>query len=41
MKLNLLAIICGFCLDLLLADPAWMPHPVICLGKASTSLEKF
>lgn len=41
MKLNLLAIICGFCLDLLLADPAWMPHPVICMGKAITSLEKF
>ena len=41
MKLNLLAIICGFCLDLLLADPAWMHHPVICMGKAITSLEKF
>lgn len=41
MKLNLLAIICGFCLDLLLADPTWMPHPVICMGKAITSLEKF
>ena len=35
------AILCGFLLDLLLADPAWMPHPVVYMGKAITALEKF
>ena len=33
------AILCGFALDLLLADPAWMPHPVVYMGKAISSLE--
>lgn len=33
------AILCGFLLDLLLADPAWMPHPVVFMGKAITALE--
>lgn len=33
------AIVCGFLLDLLLADPAWMPHPVVIMGKAITALE--
>ena len=23
----------GFCLDLLLGDPAWMPHPVVLMGR--------
>lgn len=35
------AILCGFLLDLLLADPAWMPHPVVYMGKTITALEKF
>ena len=35
------AIPCGFALDLLLADPAWMPHPVVYMGKAITALEGF
>ena len=35
------AVICGFCLDLLLADPAWMPHPVVYMGKAISALERF
>ena len=35
------AILCGFLLDLLLADPYWMPHPVVYMGKAITALEKF
>lgn len=35
------AILCGFLLDLLLADPAWMPHPVVLMGKAITALERF
>lgn len=33
------AILCGFLLDLLLADPAWMPHPVVFMGKTITALE--
>ncbi len=32
--------LCGFALDLLLADPDWMPHPVVCMGKAIDALEK-
>lgn len=35
------AIFCGFLLDLLLADPAWMPHPVVYMGKVITTMEKF
>lgn len=31
---------CGFCLDLLLGDPAWMPHPVVGMGKCITWLER-
>lgn len=31
----------GFGLDLLLADPAWMPHPVVYMGKAIGALEGF
>ena len=34
------AVLCGFLLDLLLGDPAWMPHPVIYMGKTITKLEK-
>lgn len=35
------AILCGFALDLLLADPAWMPHPVVYMGKAISVLERW
>ena len=35
------AIPCGFALDLLLADPGWMPHPVVCMGRAISALEGF
>lgn len=35
------AIFCGFCLDLVLGDPAWMPHPVVYMGRAITALERF
>ena len=35
------AIVMGFLLDLWLADPAWMPHPVVIMGKCITGLEKF
>ena len=30
----------GFVLDLLLGDPAWMPHPVVAMGRCITSLER-
>ena len=40
MKVNP-AIPCGFALDLLLADPAWMPHPVVYMGRAISALEGF
>lgn len=33
------AIVCGFLLDMILADPVWMPHPVVIMGKAITALE--
>ncbi|MCI8811062.1 MAG: cobalamin biosynthesis protein CobD [Oscillibacter sp.] len=33
------AAVCGFGLDLLLGDPAWMPHPVVCMGKLITLFE--
>lgn len=36
----LLAALFGFLLDALLGDPAWMPHPVVFMGKAITALEK-
>ena len=35
-----LSIIFGFLLDLLLADPAKMPHPVVIIGKCITAMEK-
>ncbi|MGX8773568.1 MAG: adenosylcobinamide-phosphate synthase CbiB [Bacillota bacterium] len=35
-----LSIIFGFLLDLLLADPPKMPHPVVIIGKCITVLEK-
>ena len=36
----LAAALCGFLLDLLLGDPAWMLHPVILMGKGIAFLEK-
>ena len=33
------AVFTGFLLDLLLGDPAWMPHPVVYMGKAIAKLE--
>ena len=34
------AVFWGFLLDLFLGDPAWMPHPVVYMGKAITKLEQ-
>ena len=36
----LICALAGFLLDLLLGDPAWMPHPVIIMGKGISFLEK-
>lgn len=38
--LTALAVLGGFGLDLLLADPVWMPHPVVGMGRAIAALEK-
>ena len=35
----LLAAVCGFVLDLALGDPAWMPHPVVFMGRCIARLE--
>ena len=35
------AVLGGFVLDALFADPAWLPHPVVYMGKAISKLEKF
>ena len=31
----------GYVLDALFGDPAWLPHPVVYMGKAISKLEKF
>lgn len=31
----------GFCLDLLLGDPAWIPHPVVLMGRYIENMEGF
>ena len=36
----LAAALVGFAVDLLLGDPAWMPHLVVYMGKAISFLEK-
>ena len=40
MKWSLLALIFGFCIDLLLGDPQWFPHPVVLIGRLISSLER-
>ena len=34
------AVLGGFVLDAIFGDPAWLPHPVVYMGKASSVLEK-
>lgn len=36
----LCAAVYGFLLDLLLGDPAWMPHPVVFMGRCISALER-
>ena len=35
------AVLGGFVLDALFGDPAWLPHPVVYMGKSISKLEKF
>ena len=34
------AVVGGFVLDALFGDPAWLPHPVVFMGKCISRLEK-
>ena len=34
------AVLGGFLLDALLGDPAWLPHPVVLMGRCISALEK-
>lgn len=36
-----IAILVGFLVDLWLADPVWMPHPVVIMGRCITRMETF
>ena len=40
MTAHLTALALGFCLDLLLGDPHWAPHPVRLIGRLIAALEK-
>ena len=35
------AVLGGFVLDAIFGDPAWLPHPVVYMGKVISWLEKF
>lgn len=37
---SLYALILGFCLDLIVGDPHWMPHPIVFIGKLIDVTEK-
>lgn len=33
LNLSIIALLCGWLLDLLFGDPAWLPHPIVAFGK--------
>ena len=35
------AVLGGFVLDAIFGDPAWLPHPVVLMGRCISRLEKF
>lgn len=35
-----LSVLLGFLLDMLFADPPWIPHPVVIIGRAISAMEK-
>ena len=37
----LYAVVGGFVLDAIFGDPAWLPHPVVFMGRVISRLEKF
>ena len=37
---HIIALLCGWLLDLLVGDPAWLPHPVVGFGKLIAAGEK-
>ena len=36
---HLIVFLTAYLLDALLGDPAWLPHPVVAMGRAITGLE--
>ena len=32
-SVSIIALLCGWFLDLLFGDPAWLPHPIVAFGK--------
>ena len=37
----LIVFLTAYLLDALLGDPAWLPHPVVAMGRAITGLQAF
>lgn len=40
-ELTLLAVAIGYCIDLVIGDPLWLPHPICLIGRLIASSEKF
>ena len=39
-QLTLLSVLSGFLIDCAIGDPAWLPHPVVLIGKLISLSEK-
>ena len=39
-QMTLLSVLAGFLIDCVLGDPAWLPHPVVLIGKGISLSEK-